>query len=79
MNQNILTRQKCIIIEDSHFRLFGNNQKKSKVITARNPFRKDEEVVDYDMDSEDEWAEENGEDLENKKDEEEDDEMEEEA
>ena len=31
------------------------------------------------MDSEDEWAEENGEDLENKKDEEEDDEMEEEA
>ena len=59
--------------------MFGNNQKKSKVITARNPFRKDEEVVDYDMDSEDEWAEENGEDLENKKDEEEDDEMEEEA
>ena len=48
--------------------MFGNNQKKSKVITARNPFRKDEEVVDYDMDSEDEWAEENGEDLENKKD-----------
>jgi chromatin assembly factor 1 subunit A len=57
----------------------GTNQKISKVITARNPFRKDDEVVDYDMDSEDEWAEENGEDLENKKDEEEDDEMEEEA
>lgn len=79
MNQNIQTRQKCIVIEDSHFRLFGTNQKTSKVITARNPFRKDDEVVDYDMDSEDEWAEENGEDLENKKDEEEDDEMEEEA
>jgi chromatin assembly factor 1 subunit A len=57
--------------------LFGTYQKTSKVINARNPFRKDDEIIDYEMDSEDEMAEENGEDLENKKDEEEDDEMEE--
>lgn len=36
---------------------------KSKVLTCRNPFRMDAQVVNYDMDSEDEWAEENGEDL----------------
>lgn len=57
--------------------MFGTYQKTSKVINARNPFRKDDEIIDYEMDSEDEMAEENGEDLENKKDEEEDDEMEE--
>jgi len=50
--------------------------KKSNVITARNPFRRDDNLIDYDMDSEDEWAEENGEDLEKKQaDEDEDDEM----
>ena len=37
------------------------------MITGRNPFRRDEGLIDYDMDSEDEWAEENGEDLEEKK------------
>ena len=40
--------------------------KKSKVITARNPYKRDDDLIDYDMDSEDEWAEENGEDLERK-------------
>ena len=36
------------------------------MISARNPFRRDDDLIDYDMDSEDEWAEENGEDLEKK-------------
>ena len=32
-------------------------------LTCRNPFKIDESVINYDLDSEDEWAEENGEDL----------------
>jgi len=59
-------RRKCIIIEDSHSNFTGRVTKKSDVITARNPFRKDEQLLDYDMDSEDEWAEQNGEDLDKK-------------
>ena len=38
---------------------FNNNQK----ITCRNPFKMDNQLFNYDMDTEDEWAEENGEDL----------------
>ena len=59
-------RTKCIIIEDSHRIYNGTFNKKSSLITARNPFRIDNVLIDYDMDSEDEWAEENGEDLEKK-------------
>lgn len=36
------------------------------MITCRNPCKKDETLIDYDMDSEDEWAEQNGEDLDKK-------------
>lgn len=36
------------------------------MITARNPFKKDEMLLDYEMDSEDEWAEQNGEDIDKK-------------
>ena len=54
---------KCIIIEDSFKKYYGTFDKKSRVITCRNPFKKDESIIDYDMDSEDEWNEENGEDL----------------
>ena len=57
---------KCIIIEDSYKKYHGSFTKKSKVITARNPYKRDDDLIDYDMDSEDEWAEENGEDLEKK-------------
>jgi len=42
--------------------------KTSFKLSARNPFRKDEAVIDYDMDSEEEWNEQNGEDLEGKPD-----------
>ena len=57
---------KCIIIEDSYKKYHGSFTKKSNIITPRNPFKRDDELIDYDMDSEDEWAEENGEDLEKK-------------
>lgn len=59
-------RPKVIIIEDSHSNFLGRYFKKSSVITARNPFKKDEQLFDYDMDSEDEEAEQNGEDIEKK-------------
>ena len=36
------------------------------MITARNPFKRDEGLIDYEMDSEDEWAEQHGEDLDKK-------------
>ncbi len=53
-------------------------EKKSTLIHCRNPFVKDESIVDYEMDSEEEWNEQNGEDVNNecKGDEEEDDEVE---
>ena len=69
-------RRKCIIIEDSFKKHVGIFDKRSKVINPRNPFVKDLMIIDYDMDSEEEWNEENGEDLENpnkEEDEEEDD------
>ena len=55
-----------IIIEDSHSNFLGRFKKKSAVITARNPFQKDEQLHDYEMDSEDEEAEQNGEDIDKK-------------
>ncbi len=41
----------------------GIFEKFSRVLTARNPFKKDEDVIDYEIDSEDEWNEQNGLDL----------------
>lgn len=54
--------------------------KKSKLISGRNPFRLDLDVIDYDIDSEEEFEELNGEDInsENSKEEIDDEEMEEE-
>ena len=45
------------------------------MLNPRRPFARDETIINYDMDSEDEWAEENGEDL-DKKDEDDDDDQE---
>ncbi|XP_041370623.1 chromatin assembly factor 1 subunit A-like [Gigantopelta aegis] len=51
---------------------FGTWRKKSKVLTARNPFKKDDKIFDYEVDSDDEWEEEEpGESLENSEGEEE--------
>ena len=41
----------------------GVFEKFSRVLTARNPFKKDEDVIDYEIDSEDVWNEQNGIDL----------------
>lgn len=41
----------------------GTVYKCSNVLSCRNPFRPDENVINYEMDTEDEWAEENGESL----------------
>jgi hypothetical protein len=59
-------RKKCIIIEDSYKKYTGLFEKTSLILNPRNPLRKDVTVIDYDMSSEDEWNEENGEDLENR-------------
>ena len=65
-NEESKHRAKCIIIEDSFKKYHGLFNKKSSVISARNPFRRDDELIDYEMESEDEEAEENGEDLDRK-------------
>lgn len=56
----------------------GFFDKRSFFLTPRNPTKKDETIIDYDMDSEEEWNEQNGEDVagDNKADEDEDDEVE---
>ena len=65
-NKTKSKRNKSIIIEDSNSNFFGRNAKKSDIVTSRNPFKKDEQLFDYEMDSEDEWAERNGEDIDKK-------------
>ena len=54
------------MIEDS-YRTFNcvKFDRTSSILTGRNPFKQDHEAIDYDMDSEDEEAEANGEDLDN--------------
>lgn len=73
-NEFSVRQKKNIVIEDSVKSFnFVPFEKNSKVLTGRNPFRKDEEIIDYEMDSEEEWAEENGEDVEDCKDDEDED------
>lgn len=56
-------RRKCIIIDDSMVKYTGFLDKKSLFLNPRNPLKKDETIIDYDMDSEEEWNEQNGEDV----------------
>lgn len=65
-------KRKDIYIEGSHRKLTCIWQKVSSVIRGRNPFARDEAIIDYDMDSEEEFEEENGEDIVSEKDDEED-------
>ena len=37
---------------------FGTWRKRSKFITPKNPFGKDDKLIDYDVDSDDEWEDE---------------------
>lgn len=70
-------RKKCIIIEDSFIKYLGFFDKKSYILNPKDPLRKDDTIIDYDMSSEEEWNEQNGEDVDGKnQDEEEDDEIE---
>ena len=71
-------RKRCIILDDSMMRYTGFFEKKSYFLNPRNPLSKDETIIDYEMDSEEEWNEQNGEDVaaDNKQDEDEDDEVE---
>jgi hypothetical protein len=71
-------RKRCIILDDSVMRYTSFFDKKSHFLNPRNPLIKDETLIDYDMDSEEEWNEQNGEDVaaDNKQDEDEDDEVE---
>ena len=65
-------RVKDIYIEGSHKKMSCIWTKTSTVIRGRNPFAKDEEQIDYDMDSEEEFEEENGEDIMSERDEDDD-------
>jgi len=71
-------RKKSILLDDSQMRYVGVFfLKRSALLEPRNPARKDETLIDYEMDSEAEWNEQNGEDLaDNKLEEDEDDELE---
>lgn len=60
-------RRKHIIIEDNQKFLLPQH-KQSKLLTCRNPFKMDEDLLNYDLDTEDEIEEENGEDLNEEKD-----------
>lgn len=55
-------RRKCIIIEDQQ-KLYLPQHKQSKVLSCRNPFKADEQMINYELDTEDEIEEENGEDI----------------
>lgn len=50
-------RKKSIILDDSMIRYHGFFDKKSIFVNPRNPFKKDDTLFDYDMDSEEEWNE----------------------
>ncbi len=45
--------------------VFIEYTKRSTLVNPRNPFIQDRFVIDYDMDSDEEWQELNGEDIEN--------------
>lgn len=71
-------RKKSVIIDDSRVKYVGFMDKRSAILNPRNPLKKDETIIDYEMDSEEEWNEQNGEDVanDNKQDDDEDDEVE---
>ena len=55
---------KSVYIEDSFTKMWRSEfLKTSKLISGRNPFRLDLDMIDYDMDSEEEFEEINGEDI----------------
>jgi Chromatin assembly factor 1 subunit A len=53
--------QFCPLTQDSNsdvmMKYLGFFEKRSFILTPRNPLKKDETVIDYEMDSEEEWNE----------------------
>lgn len=62
LNYKTILRKKNIVVEDS-LKAFLPQHKQSKILTCRNPFKQDDQLINYDLDTEDELEEENGEDL----------------
>ena len=63
-NPKTIFRKKNIVIEDvQRAGLFMDQYRASKLLSCRNPFKADEQLINYDLDTEDEMEEENGEDL----------------
>ena len=60
--QKTVFRRKCIIIEDQQ-KIYLPQLKQSKILSCRNPFKADEQLINYELDTEDEIEEENGEDI----------------
>jgi len=58
----VINRRKHIFVEDSQKTLLPH-QTASNGLSCRNPFRMDDTLINYELDTEDELEEENGEDL----------------
>jgi hypothetical protein len=50
-------RKRCIILDDSMMRYTSFFDKKSHFLNPKNPLAKDDTIIDYEMDSEEEWNE----------------------
>jgi len=60
----VIYRRKNIIIEDCMKSMLSHDlYKQSKILNCRTPFKADDGLINYDLDTEDELAEEYGEDL----------------
>ena len=59
--QKVQAYSDIAMVKDSWFG--QSNINLGSMVSGRNPFRMHEDLVNYNLDSEDEWAEENGEDL----------------
>lgn len=57
-----ILREKTIIIDDVP-RSAVMRKESTYLLSCRNPFRVDPDMINYELDSEEEWAEQNGEDL----------------
>ena len=64
-----MKRSKFLILEDQRKSVLdwelNRGHKAAGRLSCRNPFKVDDTLINYMLDSEDEWAEENAEDLEN--------------
>lgn len=68
IDNGVIKKRKILIVEDHRRSALAWENHRTHLtdgkLTVRNPFKVDEALINYNLDSEDEWAEENGEDLE---------------